>query len=138
MPAQPPIASIRIFVAGAFGALICLASGSAEDKIDFAKDIKSVLSSKCYRCHGAKKQEAGLRLDAKQAALDGGNSGAVIVPGRSDESELFLRISTDDADKLMPPEGERLTDKQVELIRQWIEQGAAWPDEDGGKQENAR
>ena len=71
--------------------------------------------------------KGGLRLDLKSDALNGGDSGAVIVAGQSSRSELFERISSRGDDK-MPPEGEPLTSRQIELVRRWIDAGALWPD----------
>lgn len=99
--------------------------------IDFNRDIRPILSDHCYACHGPdeKARKAGLRLDRKEDAfkpLRGG--GYAIVPGKPEESELFFRISTDNSQARMPPKNfpKRLKAEQIELIRQWIVQGAPW------------
>jgi mono/diheme cytochrome c family protein len=108
---------------------------SAEDSsspgtVDFAREVYPLLRRVCSECHGHAKQEGGLRLDRREAALRGGDNGAVIVPGKPDESELVRRISLPKGhDEAMPAKGEPLAASQVERIRRWIEQGARWPDD---------
>lgn len=97
---------------------------------DFRGDVQPILSARCFECHGAAKQKAGLRLDQKSSALRGGESGKpVVVAGQPGESPLFQRVTSSDADQVMPPKGERLSTAQIALIRSWIEEGAAWPDD---------
>ncbi len=100
--------------------------------VDYAKDIRPILEQHCYACHGAKKQESELRLDARDPALKGGFNGPVIVKGESVKSDLILRLVSSDADAMMPPKGERLSAEQIGLLRAWIDQGAAWPDDGSG------
>ena len=99
----------------------------AQEKIDFNRDIRPILSDTCFKCHGPdeKTREAGLRLDTKEGAFD---DSSIISPGKLDESELYQRIVTDDSSELMPPpdSGRKLTKKQISLLKQWIEQGAKW------------
>lgn len=105
---------------------------AATDKVDFVRDIQPILAESCYECHGADAQEAGLRLDAKKAALLGADSGPVFEPGKSAESRLIhLVAGLDEEVGRMPPEdaGDVLTDQQIGLLRAWIDQGAAWPDD---------
>ncbi len=71
-----------------------------------------------------------MRLDERTAALRGGDSGAVIVPGRAEASEIVRRIHSRDADEMMPPKGARLTEAQRALIVRWIDEGAQWPERD--------
>src|SRR3954468_20274138 len=104
-------------------ALPQLAAG--EQKVDFARDVQPILKSACYQCHGADKQKAKLRLDAKTIALHGGKSGKAIVPGRVEQSEIFKRITSRDDDERMPQDREPLTAEQIAVIKTWIEQGAA-------------
>lgn len=94
---------------------------------DYLRDIKPVLKARCYACHGALKQESGLRLDAGDLILKGGVSGAVVLPGKSGEGPLIERVATTIASERMPPEGEPLTAEQIEKLKQWIAQGAAIP-----------
>jgi mono/diheme cytochrome c family protein len=103
---------------------------AAEPKaVDFARDIRPILQARCAGCHGAKKQRGGLRLDRKDRALAGGDSGTVLIPGRAADSPLIRRVSSDDEAERMPPDGERLSAEQVRQLRTWIDKGAAWPDD---------
>jgi cytochrome c553 len=102
-------------------------------RIDFDRDIRPLLAQHCYACHGPSKQKGGLRLDRKPAALKGGDSGPVIVPGKADES-LVVRLTAGlEEDRVMPPKGERLASQQVAALRAWVDQGAEWPGTDGGE-----
>lgn len=103
----------------------------AEPAIEFNRDIRPILSENCYACHGpdGRKREAGLRLDAEQAAKSQLESGATaIVPGRADRSGLVARIITDNPDERMPPPGtgKQLTPAQIDLMTRWIDSGAGW------------
>lgn len=103
-------------------------ASDAKDAPDFAQEIKPLLVRHCYRCHGPQRQESGYRLDQKEAAFRGGDTGEeAIVPGDADNSPLIQYIRGDDPDFVMPPEGERLTEQQVQRMVRWVEQGAPWP-----------
>ena len=104
------------------------AADVASAKVDFVKQIQPIFESSCYSCHGPKMQMAGLRLDEKSAALAGGQSGAVIVPGKSADSSLYRRVAGMGDQPRMPMGGKPLDASQIELIRAWIDQGAEWPD----------
>lgn len=99
-----------------------------ERKIDFASDVAPILAERCLSCHSASFQTANLRFDQKEPALRGGDSGPVIVPGDAAESLLIRRISGSELGLRMPPTGQ-LPDKEIEVLRSWIEQGAVWPDQ---------
>lgn len=101
----------------------------ADDKVDFAKSIAPVLEKRCIECHGPKKVKAELRLDTKELALKGGESGKTIVPGKAAESALVKRVSLPEGhDDIMPPKGDPLSKEQIELIKKWIDEGANWPE----------
>jgi mono/diheme cytochrome c family protein len=107
-----------ILTAGALGL-----NGWAEEKVDFAKSVQGVFEARCIDCHGSKKQKGDLRLDSQEAAF-----AEVIKPGKSGDSELFKHISLPaDHEDIMPPKGDPLTKEQIALIKQWIDEGAAWP-----------
>jgi mono/diheme cytochrome c family protein len=99
---------------------------AAKPAIDFARDVQPIFAAHCYACHGADKQESGLRLDRKDDALKGGDGGAAIIAMKGGESPLVDRIASSDPDLQMPPKGERLTVEQIAVIRAWIDQGANW------------
>jgi hypothetical protein len=115
----------------------CGATATAEDAarlppgapVDYEKQIRPLLATKCASCHGALKQQAGLRLDAGQLIVKGGNGGPVVKIGKSGESTLIERVMEGDGAARMPPdgEGEHLTAAQVGLLRAWIDQGAKYP-----------
>ena len=98
-----------------------------QTKVDFERDIRPLLHARCVECHGAAKRQSGLRLDHKVAALKGGVSGPVIVPGSSATSELIRRVSSADEDEMMPPTGNRLTPREIALLKAWIDAGAPLP-----------
>ncbi len=119
-------------------ALACLVAGTcsaaAEPAPSFTRDIKGILSNRCVRCHGPDAGsrhgggDDGLRLDTFAGATADLGGHAAIVPGRPDESEIIARITSDDPDLVMPPPdaGERLPAKQVEVLKRWIADGAAY------------
>jgi len=111
--------------------LIFTAEAVAADRVDYLRDIKPVLAQKCFACHGALKQQSGLRLDTAATIRTGGDSGPAIVAGKPIESLLLKRVSAQDADSRMPPEGEGepLDSAQLAKLKTWIEQGAEAPDE---------
>src|SRR5215510_5184523 len=100
-----------------------------QTQVDFERDIRPLLHARCVGCHGASKQQSGLRLDQKVAALKGGVGGAVIVPGSSARSELIRRVSSADKSEMMPPTGSRLAPREIGLLKAWIDAGAPWPEE---------
>jgi hypothetical protein len=105
------------------------APGGAE-KVDFVKDVAPILESRCLECHGGKTTKARLRFATRQAALSGGKSGKAIVPGKPEESLLIQRVTLPPGDDdIMPAEGEPLSKAEIEVLRRWIAEGAAWPDE---------
>jgi hypothetical protein len=107
-----------------------VSSWAAEDRVDFQRQIRPLLADKCFACHGrdAEHREGALRLDDREAALKGGDSGAAIVPGKPDESELVRRILSSDPDEQMPPPKAKkeLTAADKELLRRWIAEGAEY------------
>lgn len=96
-------------------------------RVDFVRDIQPLLSTRCVSCHGSTLSKSGLRLDVKQAALSGGESGPIIVAGDGKSSAIVERISSHGSDR-MPPEGEPFSSQQIDLISRWIDEGATWPD----------
>ena len=90
-------------------ALTVTSMGFAADAVDYVQEVKPLLEKRCYACHGRVKQKAGLRLDAGQLVLDGGDDGKVVVPGNGSASQLIARVSSPDADERMPPEGAALS-----------------------------
>lgn len=105
-------------------------SGVEAATVDFETQVKPILVENCLKCHGDSKRRGGLRLSNKRDAFLPGDSGeAVILPGQANDSLLIQRVATSDEDDRMPPEGDPLTAAQIELLKQWVDQGATWPDE---------
>ncbi len=104
----------------------------SEHTVDFSTDVQPLLAKYCHSCHGADRAEGSLRLDRKADALAGGSRGPAIVPGQSAQSRIVLYAAGEnDEDLRMPPEGERLTAEEIGILRAWIDQGAAWAEEQG-------
>ena len=95
-------------------------------KVDFAQDVQPIFKSKCIGCHGPAQQKNGFRLDRRSDAMRGGTI-AVIGPGNSAGSRLFLRLSGGEYGLQMPPTGP-LSAAELNIIKDWIDQGAEWPD----------
>ncbi len=104
-------------------------SPAAPPTLDFNREIRPILSDKCFACHGPddKQRKAQLRFDVRDSALKPAKSGATaIIPGKPEASELVKRITTTDADDRMPPAkfGKTLTPAQAEMLRRWVAEGA--------------
>jgi hypothetical protein len=110
-------------------ALAFVCNSLAQQPVDFNREIRPILSNKCYACHGPDdgKREAGLRLDNAKIATGKLESGAVaIVPHKPEASELIRRVTSSDEDERMPPAkfGKPLSKDEIAALRKWIEQGA--------------
>ncbi len=115
----------------AVAALPFAAQGEISQSIDFNRDIRPIFSEHCYTCHGPDnaKRKAGLRLDQKDSVFSALESGETpIVPGDPGKSELMRRVTTSDADDLMPPakEHKALKPEQIDLLSRWVKAGAKW------------
>ena len=107
----------------------CWAVGAAETKVDFVKDIQPILEKSCVKCHGPEKQKGKLRLDSKDSVFKRAADSQVIVPGNAEKSDLYRRMTLPQSDDdRMPNEGDPLPKAQIELVKDWINQGAVWPD----------
>ncbi len=125
---------IQFVFSAAFG-LICLCrsgalANAAEPKkpIDFNRDIRPILSDNCFSCHGPdeKQRKSKLRLDTQSGLFSPHDGGLIVKPGNLTESEIFQRITSTDKDEVMPPPetNKKLKPEQVQLVREWISQGA--------------
>ena len=104
---------------------------SASEKINYMRDIQTILKKKCFRCHDAKKQKSDLRMDTPEHMRSGGEGGPIFVPFHPEQSEMYLLTSLPEYDMdYMPSKGEGLTNKELELLKNWILQGALFGDED--------
>jgi ankyrin repeat protein len=95
-------------------------------KVDFARDVQPIFKSKCIGCHGPAQQKNGFRLDRRGDAMRGGTI-ADIGPGNSAGSRLYLRLAGGEYGLQMPPTGP-LSAAELNIIKDWIDQGAEWPD----------
>src|SRR5690242_156913 len=95
------------------------------DAAELPRQVYSLLQRTCLECHGRQQHKGKLRLDTREFAIKGGRHGKVIVPGNAEASELYQRIrAARDSSEIMPPRGEPFSAAQVQLIRDWINQGA--------------
>lgn len=117
----PAAAVVLLFLAG-----WSIAPLRADEKLQFNRDIRSILSDSCFLCHGPDKnrREAELRLDVRSDAMEHG----AIVPGKPDQSEVVARIYSTDADMLMPPpeSNKKLSDEQKAILKRWIAEGGEY------------
>ena len=110
-----------------------LSSQAIPDRIDFNFHVRPILSDRCYKCHGPDEnaRKGNLRLDIEEGAfamVDSAELRYAIVPGDLDKSHLYQRISSNSADFMMPPPDSKLslTEREIEILKRWIEQGAEW------------
>ena len=108
-------------------------AAAADQPVDFNRDIRPILSNNCFFCHGPDEKERkgggdGLRLDTTTGAFADLGGHAAVVKGKPEESELIKRVGSTDPDLVMPPpkSGKKLTAREVELLKQWVKQGAAF------------
>ncbi len=101
----------------------------AAPPVDFVRDVRPILQKHCFDCHAGEDAESGLRLDLARGALEGGNSGPAVVPGKPDGSLLVRKVSAENADDRMPPSdsGPALSAAEVAVIRTWVKEGAPLP-----------
>ena len=133
MNTRPRLAlALALLVAGAAGAPPV--GGQDEEQVDYVQDVQPILEAFCYECHGEDRslREADLRLDIKEMAFKDLGGFPNIAPGDPDDSELYIRVSSEFLEMRMPPyeAGTQLTEEQIETIRLWILQGAEWPEDD--------
>jgi hypothetical protein len=124
-------AARSLSIAWFLGVLLTPDLSAADRPLNFARDVRPILSSTCFKCHGPdeKERKAGLRLDTQEgghAKLASGS--AAVVPGKIDESELIARIVADDPTMKMPPpeSGKKITPEQIATLRRWIAEGGNW------------
>src|SRR4051794_25834118 len=108
----------------AIGLALLAAASEAQTPASFSKDIQPILEASCWKCHGAGVQLSKLDLRTRESALAGGTHGPAITPGNPDGSRLYRMVAGLDK-PAMPIDG-KLPQEQIDKIRQWIQQGAAW------------
>src|SRR5262245_41798544 len=133
MPSRPS-KTLRLFILGMFLAALALSvtsSHQASYKVDFRRDVQPLLKQYCIGCHGPTQQMNGFRLDRRRDALRGGTI-AVVAPGNSAGSRLYNRLIGSQYGPQMPPTGP-LSQEQIKIFKDWIDQGAEWPDDLAGE-----
>lgn len=104
---------------------------------DFATEIRPILERSCFECHGPERQKSGYRLDIRDTALRGGDSGRpAIIPHDGASSPLIQLVGSADPEHRMPPvksDAPPLSDQEIALLRAWIDAGPSWPDELAGE-----
>ncbi len=122
----------RMFRLIVFVVLVSQATVAAADDF-FEKRVRPTLHEHCVKCHGPDQQHGGLRVDSREALLQGGDSGPAIVPGRADESLLLQAVRQEKEELKMPPQkaGPKLSDAVLTDLAAWLQAGAAWPPGDG-------
>ena len=97
--------------------------------VDFSRDIRPIFNQNCTSCHGGVRQKSGVSFIFREEALGTGKSGhPTLVPGDPDASELMARLTSKDPEARMPYHAPPLPPEQIELLRQWIKEGAKWSD----------
>ena len=96
--------------------------------VDYIKQVKPVFTRHCVVCHGIDKHESGYRLDIAELAIQGGDRGAAVVPGKSSESILIQALLEEGDVSAMPLDKPSLSTTDIDLIRDWIDQGAVFPE----------
>ena len=125
------VARLIVFAGGwVSGAVATAAEAPKPSQVSFQRDVRPILSDKCFLCHGPdeKHREADLRLDLREGLLGDGTTKGVVIPGTVEASRLWKRISHDDPDQRMPPEesNKTLSNSERDVLRRWIDQGAEW------------
>ncbi len=110
--------------------LVPAATPAADRPIDFNRDVRPILTDKCFACHGpdGKHVEADLRLDVEKSAREDRGGYRVLTPGKPDQSELVKRITAKDESERMPPKkfGKALTPAEIDILTRWVKQGAEY------------
>ena len=103
----------------------------ANAEVDLPGKARAILAENCIDCHGPDKEQrkAKLRLDLLEGATKDLGGYQAIMPGKPEESELIARLVTDEEDDLMPPKktGKSLNENEIDILKQWIKEGAAYP-----------
>ncbi|MDF1743881.1 MAG: DUF1553 domain-containing protein [Gimesia sp.] len=126
MTSKQPIQSCLTLILATF---LSAVTSLAEEQVDYLKDIKPLLKTKCLSCHGPLKQQSGFRVDTAKFLQKGGENDVGFEPGNANESFL-IGVLTGDAGFRMPPEGggKHLSADELKLIRNWINAGAHAPE----------
>ena len=145
-------ALLALFLPAALGACVALPESDSETRpqgetaltarelrearrgpVDFERHVKPILEAKCVACHNADGLPGRLNLTTRETARRSGALGLFIVPGKPDQSLLVTQIGSAPAHlKAMPPVGQQVTSDEMDVLRQWILEGAPWPEGPAG------
>ncbi len=103
------------------------AVGEEPLKPDYETQVKPLLAKHCLQCHGPEKQQSGLRIDSGRAITDGGDSGPALVARDPAKSLLIQAVTGAEGASKMPPEGPRLSEAEIQVLKDWITDGARFP-----------
>ncbi len=113
-------------------ALLCLSATAqtlpppVERQVTYAVDVHPILAERCYRCHAPDKLRGGLSMESRETLLKGSENGPVITIGDSASSVLIKAVAAINKDLVMPPKGDRVPDREIGILRAWIDQGLEW------------
>lgn len=108
-------------------ALVFVYNPRQQDEISFNEHIRPILNENCLACHGGVKKESGFSMLFEEEAFSANESGKpAIIPGNSANSEMIRRITHQDPEIRMPPEGDPLSEEEIAMLEKWIDQGAEW------------
>ena len=118
-------------LAGVLALFVLAPTTLAGDEVRYGRDVRALLSNRCFECHGTdpETRAARLRLDQRESATRDRGGYAAIVPGDLENSELWARITDDDPDWVMPPPSAKkpaLSEEDLDVLRRWIESGAEY------------
>jgi mono/diheme cytochrome c family protein len=125
----PSLAGVLVLGASATLHAAATAELTPEQTAFFESKVRPILSSACYKCHSVEqgKSKGKLTLDTREGTLKGGENGAVITPGKPDDSPLITAVKYLDKDLQMPPKGEKLKPDQIAALVEWVKMGAPDP-----------
>jgi len=127
----PGLNEVDRFIGARIAGVVAANARAASANIDYFREVQPILEAKCYSCHQGGKVRGGLHLDGRASALRGGkDDGPALVPGKPEESPIYLRVQSSDPDEVMPPKdkGDSLSPAQIATLKRWIAEGAPWPE----------
>ena len=95
-------------------------------KVDFVHQVMPILKKNCAECHTDGKKKGGLSMNTRSEFLAGGEGGEIAVPGNADDSWFIELTSSTDLDERMPPKGPGVSKEEIEILRQWVNEGMVW------------
>jgi hypothetical protein len=109
-----------------FAFTLTLALAGTTRAVDFSHDVVPILKHHCAKCHLGDKRKGGFSMNTREDLLAGGENGKAVVPGQAAHSPLLDLLTTKDEDDRMPPEGEPLNPKEIEILKKWVTEGISW------------